>query len=69
MQYLLALGRSAFVLMLGLAAVVELVLLTLVGAALVDVALVLVGLQLVLAPAVFALVFRSANRMARGAVV
>jgi glycosyltransferase involved in cell wall biosynthesis/O-antigen/teichoic acid export membrane protein len=67
-QYLLALGRSAFVVMLGFAAVVELVLLTLVGAALVDVALVLVGLQLVLAPAVFALVFRSANRVARGAV-
>ncbi len=67
-QYLLALGRSAFVLMLGLAAVVELVLLTLVGAALVDVALVLVGLQLVLAPAVFALVFRSASRTARGVV-
>ena len=36
----------------------------LVGSALVDVALVMVCLQLVLAPAVFALVLRSAGRVA-----
>ena len=64
-QYLLALGRSSFVLLLGLAAAVELAALAIVGAALVDVALVLVCLQLVLVPAIFVLVVRSA-KVARG---
>jgi O-antigen/teichoic acid export membrane protein len=63
-QYLLALRRAGFVPLLGLAAVVELGVLMLVGSALVDVALVMVCLQLVLAPAVFTLVMRSAGRVA-----
>jgi O-antigen/teichoic acid export membrane protein len=61
-QYLLALGRSSFVILLAIAPPVELALLVLVGAQLTDVASVLVALQLVLAPAVFALVLRSAAR-------
>jgi len=59
-QYLLALGRVSFVLLLGLAPIVELALLRAVGADLTGVALVLVALQGVLAPAVFAVVLRSA---------
>jgi O-antigen/teichoic acid export membrane protein len=59
-QYLLALGRANFVLLLALAAVVEVPLLLAVGAQLTDVAAVIAGLQLVLAPAVFALVLRNA---------
>jgi glycosyltransferase involved in cell wall biosynthesis/O-antigen/teichoic acid export membrane protein len=61
-QYLLALGRSSFVALLAIAPPVELALLVLVGAQLTDVASVLVALQLVLAPAVFVLVLRSAAR-------
>jgi len=59
-QYLLALGRVSFVFLLGLAPPVELALLVAVGAKLTDVASVLVALQCVLAPAVFAIVLRSA---------
>ena len=61
-QYLLALGRSSFVLLLCLAPPVELALLLAVGGQLTEVASVLVALQLVLAPAVFSLVLRSASR-------
>jgi glycosyltransferase involved in cell wall biosynthesis/O-antigen/teichoic acid export membrane protein len=61
-QYLLALGRVSFVFLLGLAAPLELALLVIVGAQLTSVAATLVGLQLVLAPTVFALVLRSAAR-------
>jgi hypothetical protein len=64
-QYLLALGRSSFVILLAIAPPVELALLILVGAQLTDVASVLAALQLVLAPAVFALVLRSAARARR----
>ncbi len=59
-QYLLALGRVSFVVLLGLAPPVELALLLAVGANLTSVATVLVALQCVLAPAVFAIVLRSA---------
>jgi len=59
-QYLLALGRVSFVWLLGLAPPVELALLLAVGAKLTSVATVLVALQCVLAPAVFAIVLRSA---------
>jgi glycosyltransferase involved in cell wall biosynthesis/O-antigen/teichoic acid export membrane protein len=59
-QYLLALGRVSFVILLALAPPVELALLLAVGASLTDVATVMVGLQCVLAPAVFAIVLRSA---------
>jgi glycosyltransferase involved in cell wall biosynthesis/O-antigen/teichoic acid export membrane protein len=59
-QYLLALGRASFVLLLALAAVVEPPLLIAVGAQLTDVAAVIAGLQLVLAPAVFLVVLRNA---------
>ena len=59
-QYLLALGRVSFVWLLVLAPPVELALLMAVGARLTDVASVLVALQCVLAPAVFAIVLRSA---------
>jgi glycosyltransferase involved in cell wall biosynthesis/O-antigen/teichoic acid export membrane protein len=61
-QYLLALGRANFVILLAIAPPVELALLVLVGAQLTDVASVLAALQLVLAPTVFALVLRSAAR-------
>ena len=60
-QYLLALGRVSFVWLLVLAPPVELALLVAVGAQLTDVASVLVALQCVLAPAVFAVVLRSAS--------
>ena len=59
-QYLLALGRVSFVILLAVAPPVELALLVTVGAQLTEVAPVLVALQLVLAPAVFWLVLRSA---------
>jgi O-antigen/teichoic acid export membrane protein len=59
-QYLLALGRVSFVFLLALAAVVEPLLLVTVGSQLTDVAAVIAGLQLVLAPAVFAIVLRNA---------
>jgi glycosyltransferase involved in cell wall biosynthesis/O-antigen/teichoic acid export membrane protein len=61
-QYLLALGRVNFVFLIGLAPPLELALLITVGAELTAVAFVLVALQLVLAPAIFALVLRSAAR-------
>jgi glycosyltransferase involved in cell wall biosynthesis/O-antigen/teichoic acid export membrane protein len=66
-QYLLALGRSRFVLLLGTAAVAELGMLVAVGSGLVSVALVLVVLQLVLAPTLLGLGLRSAAT-ARGAL-
>jgi glycosyltransferase involved in cell wall biosynthesis/O-antigen/teichoic acid export membrane protein len=59
-QYLLALGRVSFVWLLVLAPPVELALLLAVGAKLTSVATVLVAMQCVLAPAVFAIVLRSA---------
>jgi glycosyltransferase involved in cell wall biosynthesis/O-antigen/teichoic acid export membrane protein len=61
-QYLLALGRASFVILLAIAPPVELALLVLVGAQLTEVASVLAALQLVLAPAVFWLVLRTAAR-------
>jgi O-antigen/teichoic acid export membrane protein len=61
-QYLLAIGRISFVALLGAAAALEAGLLAAVGAQLTDVATVLACLQLVLAPAVFALVLRSVGR-------
>ena len=67
-QYLLALGRSGFVLLLGLAAVAELGMLVAVGSGLTSVALVLVVLQLVLAPTLLGMSVRSAATARRGAV-
>jgi O-antigen/teichoic acid export membrane protein len=62
-QYLLALGRVSFVLVLGLAAALELVLLATVGAQLTQVALVVAALQLGLA-GLLGLAVRSARRQA-----
>jgi glycosyltransferase involved in cell wall biosynthesis/O-antigen/teichoic acid export membrane protein len=67
-QYLLALGRSGFVLLLGIAAVAELGMLVAVGSGLTDVALVLVVLQLVLAPVLLGMSVRSATTARRSAV-
>jgi O-antigen/teichoic acid export membrane protein len=61
-QYLLALGRVSFVLLLGAAPPIEIALLVAVGAQLTSVAATIAALQLVLAPAVFAIVLRSAAR-------
>jgi glycosyltransferase involved in cell wall biosynthesis/O-antigen/teichoic acid export membrane protein len=60
-QYLLALHRSSFLWVLGVAAVLEPLLLQGIGAQLTDVALVLFGLQLAVATVVLALSFRSAT--------
>jgi O-antigen/teichoic acid export membrane protein len=59
-QYLLALGKAAFIVVLGIAAVAEPLLLLVIGAHLRDVALALFGLQLALAAVVMAISFRSA---------
>jgi glycosyltransferase involved in cell wall biosynthesis/O-antigen/teichoic acid export membrane protein len=59
-QYLLALGRSAFIGLLAFAAVAELALLVAVGTGLVEVAAVLVALQLLLAPALLTMSVRTA---------
>jgi hypothetical protein len=59
-QYLLALGQARFIVVLGIAAVAEPLLLLLVGAHLRNVALVLFGLQLALAAVVTTISFRSA---------
>ena len=59
-QYLLALGKARFIVVLGIAAVAEPLLLLLIGAQLRDVALALFGLQLALAAVVTTISFRSA---------
>jgi glycosyltransferase involved in cell wall biosynthesis/O-antigen/teichoic acid export membrane protein len=59
-QYLLALQRASFLWVLGVAAVLEPVLLQGIGSQLTDVALVLFGLQLTVATVVLSLSFRSA---------
>jgi glycosyltransferase involved in cell wall biosynthesis/O-antigen/teichoic acid export membrane protein len=59
-QYLLALHRASFLWVLGVAAVLEPVLLQGIGARLTDVAVVLFGLQLAVATVVLTLSFRSA---------
>ena len=59
-QYLLALGKAAFIVVLGIAAAAEPLLLLVIGAHLRDIALALFGLQLALAAAVVAISFRSA---------
>ena len=59
-QYLLALGRARFIVVLGIAAVAEPLLLLLVGAHLRNVALALFGLQLALAAVFTTISFRSA---------
>jgi len=61
-QYLIALERSSFLLILGLGAVAELILLPIVGAVPTDVALVVVGLQVAMLPAFYTLVTRSSWR-------
>jgi hypothetical protein len=66
-QYLLALGRTGFVALLAAAAAAELALLVAVGSGLVEVATVLVVLQLVLAPVLLGMSVRSAASR-RGAV-
>ena len=58
-QYLLALGRSSFIWVLGCAVVLEVALLALIGANLERVALALFALQLVCAAVVLALSFRT----------
>jgi glycosyltransferase involved in cell wall biosynthesis/O-antigen/teichoic acid export membrane protein len=69
-QYLLALGRSSFVVVLALAAVVELATLIAIGFGLTGVALVVAALQVVLAPIVLGIGLRSAAtaRAPRGAI-
>jgi glycosyltransferase involved in cell wall biosynthesis/O-antigen/teichoic acid export membrane protein len=59
-QYLLALGSARFIVVLGIAAAAEPILLILIGAHLRDVALALFGLQLALALVVTTISFRSA---------
>ena len=59
-QYLLALGKAAFIVVLGIAAAAEPLLLLLIGAQLRDIALALFGLQLALAVAVVIISLRSA---------
>jgi glycosyltransferase involved in cell wall biosynthesis/O-antigen/teichoic acid export membrane protein len=59
-QYLLALGRTGFVVLLAIAALAELGMLAAVGSGLVAVATVVVVLQLVLAPVLLGLSVRSA---------
>lgn len=59
-QYLLALGKAAFIVILGIAAVAEPLLLLVIGAHLRDIALALFGLQLALAAIVMVISFRSA---------
>lgn len=64
-QYQLALGRKALLYLLGLAALIEPMLLVLVGMDFTQIALALVGLQLVLASSFLALSVRS-PRLGRG---
>ena len=59
-QYLLALGKARFIVVLGIAAVAEPLLLLLIGAHLRDIAFALFGLQLALAAVITTLSFRSA---------
>ncbi len=59
-QYLLAVGNARFIVVLGIAAAAEPLLLLLIGAHLRDVALALFGLQLALAVVVTTISFRSA---------
>jgi glycosyltransferase involved in cell wall biosynthesis/O-antigen/teichoic acid export membrane protein len=59
-QYLLALGKARFIVVLGIAAAAEPLLLLLIGAHLRNVALALFGLQLALAVVVTTISFRSA---------
>jgi len=59
-QYLLALGKAGFIVVLGIAAAAEPVLLLLIGAQLRDIALALFALQLALAAVVTTISFRSA---------
>ena len=69
-QYLLALGKAAFIVVLGIAAAAEPLILLVIGAQLRDIALALFGLQLALATAVVLISFRSAAHPGprRGAV-
>ena len=59
-QYLLALGKARFIVVLGIAAAAEPLLLLLIGAHLRDIAVALFGLQLALAVVVTTISFRSA---------
>jgi O-antigen/teichoic acid export membrane protein len=63
-QYLLALGRSSFVWILGIGAALEVLVLLAIGARLTEVALALAGLQLTCAAAVLTLSFRTRRRSA-----
>jgi glycosyltransferase involved in cell wall biosynthesis/O-antigen/teichoic acid export membrane protein len=63
-QYLLALGRSSFVWILGIGAALEVLVLLAIGARLTEVALALAGLQLTCAAAVLTLSFRTRGRSA-----
>ncbi len=59
-QYLLALGKAAFIVVLGIAAVAEPLILLVIGAQLRDVAFALFALQFALAAIVVMISFRSA---------
>ena len=58
-QYLLALGKAAFIVILGIAAIAEPLILLVIGAQLRDIALALFGLQAALAAIVVMISFRS----------
>lgn len=64
-QYLLALGRASFIWVLGVAAVVEVVLLAAVGANLTAVALALFGLQVACAASMLTMALRSVRATER----
>jgi O-antigen/teichoic acid export membrane protein len=64
-QYLLAMGRSNFIWVLGVAAVVEVVALISIGADLTSVALALLGVQIVCATVTLTLSFRQSKPGAR----
>ena len=67
-QYLLALGRASFLWVLGVAAVVEPLLLQGIGAKLTEIAVGLLALELALAAVVLAMGFRAARPAGREAV-
>lgn len=67
-QYLLAMGRSSFIWVLGVAAVVEVVLLAAIGANLTEVALALFAVQVFCAAVTLTLSFRQTGRVSRSYV-
>ena len=67
-QYLLAMGRASFIWVLGVAAVMEVILLIAIGADLTEVALALFAVQVVCASIMLTLSFRQSGKGARSYV-